>query len=190
MSGLVRCFIAVEIPQSILDHIAEYTLKLKPLAPDIRWVRLTSMHITLKFLGEISESLVESVRDKLMPIRLKYHPFVLTAQGSGFFPSRRSPRVIWIGLEQDNHRSLFVVQQWIEDALLTEGFNQEKRRFSPHITIGRIKVAKHLEPVLNYLELNPFPSQSFDVNAVKFIRSRLKPQGAEYSVIESYPFTG
>jgi 2'-5' RNA ligase len=190
MSGLVRCFIAVEIPQHILNHITEYTSELKPLAPNIRWVRLGAMHITLKFLGEISESLVERVRDKLMPIRLKFHTFELAVKGSGFFPSQRSPRVIWIGLEQDNNRSLFKVQQWIEDALLIEGFNREKRRFSPHITLGRIKLAGHLEPVFNYLERNPFPTQSFSANAVNLMRSRLKPDGAEYSVIESYPFTG
>jgi 2'-5' RNA ligase len=190
MSGLIRCFIAVEIPRSVLDQITEYTSRLKPLAPDIRWVRLGAMHITLKFLGEISETAVENVRDKLMPIRLKFQPFELIAKGSGFFPSRRNPRVIWIGLEQDNNRSLFNIQQWIEDILLSEGFNKEKRRFSPHITLGRIKVPKNLESVVNYLEHHPFPAQNFTVNAVNFMRSRLRPDGAEYSVLESYPVSG
>ena len=190
MTSAIRCFIAVELPEYVLLKIAEYIEKLRPLASNIKWVRTTGIHITLKFLGEISESQVELVRDKLAPIRVPHRAFNLTIHGSGFFPSQKNPRVVWIGLDHDKERSLFTIHQWVEDVLETINFQREKRRFSPHVTLGRIKHPGNLTKLISYLETNPFEPVSFAIDSVNLMRSILKPDGAKYSVIESYPLTG
>jgi 2'-5' RNA ligase len=184
---MIRCFISVEIPSIILAQIEEYIAQLRLHAPNIKWVRAAGIHITLKFLGEISENRVEQVRDKLAPICITHKIFNLTAQGSGFFPSKNKPRVVWIGLDQDRERSLYKLHQWIDDVMETLNFQREKRRFSPHITLGRIKNLGNFSELYSYLDKNPFPATSFSVDSVKLMRSILKPEGAKYSVIESYP---
>jgi len=190
MPDLIRCFIAVEISRPVLVEIEEYINQLRPLASNIRWTKTSGMHVTLKFLGEIPESQVESVKDRLAPIRLPHQAFNLTAQGSGFFPSRNNPRIIWIGLDQDEERSLFRIHQWVDDVMEPLNFQREKRRFSPHITVGRVKNPGNFTKLISYLEANPFPATTFSVDSVNLMRSRLKPEGAEYSVLESYPLRG
>ncbi len=186
----IRCFIAAELPQDLLQEIGRYIRRIAEYSSGVRWVKATGIHITLKFLGEINPPAVEQVRDILPDIKQVAGPFDMTIRGSGFFPNRRQPRVIWLGLEHDPEHSLFRLHEWLDRHLADMGFEREKRRFSPHLTIGRIKGQEDLRPVFNFLDEHPFPEKTFRVDRLFFIRSSLQPGGAVYSTIAEYPLKG
>ncbi len=184
--SLIRCFIAVELPADLLKEISEYTQKLSEQTSGIRWVRPSGMHITLKFLGEINASRVEDIRKNLVSISNVVEPFTLGIRGAGCFPNRRQPKVIWLGLEHDPVNSLFKLHNWLEDKLSVLGFDKEKRRFSPHLTLGRIKYPGDFKPLFDYLDQNTFPGRIFRVDKISLIRSTLQPSGAVYTKLADY----
>ena len=188
MDDHIRCFIAVKLPALILNEIGDYLAQLKKTAPDIRWVKSGSIHITLKFLGEQSQSKVAEVGRKLDGVGGLVKPFNLTVSGAGCFPNRRQPRVFWLGLEQDKSNPLFQLNAWVEDQLETLGFEKEKRRFSPHLTLGRVKQPGDYARIFNFLDEHNFRSESFLVEEVSLIRSELKPSGAVYTAIKKVAF--
>ena len=184
--NLIRCFIAVELPPSIKNSLFEFLDRLKPISKSIKWVNPSGIHITLKFLGEIEPSEVKKVSGELQRIKGIVNPFELKISGNGAFPNKRRPRVFWLGLQQDEQRSLFRLHQWIDEQLEALGFEKEKRRFSPHLTLGRVKYPEDFSNVFDYLKDHPFEPDTLNVEEIVFMRSELKPTGAEYTVIQSY----
>jgi len=182
----IRCFIAAKLPDDLLGEIDRYTAELARHSPGIRWVKPESIHLTLKFLGEISLSTVQDVRQILTGISTVAEPFDLIIKGSGTFPNRRQPRVIWLGLEHDPSHSLFKLHDWLDAELVDLGFEKEKRRFSPHLTLGRVKLRENFGPLFRYLDRHPFPERTFRVDKIYFIRSSLQPSGAVYTIIADH----
>jgi 2'-5' RNA ligase len=182
----IRCFIAVKVPQHILEEIDNYLMHLRRIASDVRWVKVHGIHVTLKFLGEIEPKLVDQVKNSLISITGVVEPFHLSVQGSGCFPNTRKPRVFWLGLQQNPENDLFRIYKWIENKLDIHGFEREKRKFSPHLTVGRVRKEQNFAPLFDYIKKNPFSKSSFQVNSIVFMRSILKPSGAEYELIEEY----
>lgn len=184
---LIRCFIAAELPTDLLNEIGAYAGELAKQTSGVRWVKPEGIHITLKFLGEISASKVSAVKMQLDGIGGVADPFDLRIKGSGCFPNRRQPRVIWLGLEHDPAHSLFKLHNWIDERLADLEFSREKRRFSPHLTLGRIKNLENPESLYSYLDRNPFPEKSFSVGDIFFKQSLLKPSGAVYKTLAWFP---
>jgi 2'-5' RNA ligase len=185
---LIRCFIAIKMPDTLLTDIGQYIQQIKKLAPDVRWVKARSIHITLKFLGEIEENLLQQVVNELHPLKNLVEPFDLVVSGFGSFPSEKNPRVFWIGLEADVKNSLFTLHKWIDTKLESLGFTKEKRRFSPHLTVGRVKRPQNYNKLYHFIERNPFPKRIFKVEKVILMRSELNVAGAIYTPIEEYFF--
>lgn len=188
MDDTIRCFIAVELPVQVLKDIGAYLAQLRKIAPEIRWVRPESMHITLKFLGEQPAALVESVAKKMVLIKDQFSPFSLSVTGSGCFPNRRQPRVFWLGMEQDKSNPLISLHEWIDNQMESLGFEKEKRRFSPHLTLGRIKQARRHDEIFKFFDQNPFSSDRFFVDRISLMRSQLKTTGAVYTALNIFPF--
>jgi 2'-5' RNA ligase len=184
---LVRCFIAVQVPQDVLSAIEQYIRALRKTAPDIHWVKVDGIHITLKFLGEIKPDLVGQVEDILMPLSRLYKPFNIKVKGSGCFPNKSKPRVLWLGLEQGQGNSAKDIHTWIDNNLKPLGFGEEGRDFSPHLTLGRVKKPQPFEALFTYMEKHPFQEHIISVDRIVLMRSELKPSGAEYSELKSYP---
>jgi 2'-5' RNA ligase len=128
MTGL-RCFVAIELPESMRDEIGKIEEDLR--TPGLRLVRPDLCHITLKFLGDVPPSRVDSVCEKLK--LAKAEPFQVKVSGVGTFPGK-SIRVVWLGLE-GSFEELF---RQVEMMLGPLGFRKEERKFSPHITLGRV----------------------------------------------------
>ena len=185
--NLIRCFIAVSLPTTILDGIDTYLRQLKKIAPTVRWAKTAGIHITLKFLGEQSEPIVKSIEKELIGISGVSQPFQLTVAGAGCFPNQKRPRVFWLGLEHDQNNSLFRLHDWIDTHLEPLGFEHEKRRFSPHLTIGRVKDQSGHQPVFDYIGRNPFSPMKFMVREITLMRSELRSEGAKYTPIHRYP---
>jgi 2'-5' RNA ligase len=110
-------------------------------------------------------------------------PFSFVLAGLGGFPNLHRPRVIWVGVPRGGE-SLQKLQEQVENHLAACGFPREKRSFSPHLTIGRVKSQGGIQPLLDRLSSISFESEEIPVSAVKVMRSQLKPTGAEYSALK------
>jgi len=172
----MRAFIAVKIPgetkEGILKKLIPFKNKIKG-----RFVRKEALHITLKFLGEIDGEQKDALCGILPALLKNFAPFTVRLKGTGAFPPKR-PGVLWLGVE-DGAEELTALAEVISGC---PGMKDGKRKFVPHLTVARLKTPSAPDE---------FFSQdidfSFPVDAVYFIRSILKPSGAEYSDIASFP---
>ncbi len=185
----LRCFIAVSLPATLRSAIGEVVGKLRGIGADIKWVSDENLHLTLKFLGETDEELVDEIRNALIDKLSHYAPFYIKIGGVGYFPGGRNPRVIWVGIEDPG--VLEDIYKDIENAVAKLGYPREKRPFSPHLTIGRVRSPKRVAEVIRRLE--EFRAITFDefvLREVTLMKSELKPGGAEYSGLAEIPLEG
>jgi 2'-5' RNA ligase len=152
-------------------------------------VRPESLHLTLKFLGEIDE---ESVPDVLVALRIaaqRHGAFSLGVQGIGVFPDARGPKVVWAGLSGDVD-TLTALALAVEEALIPAGIPPEGRPFTPHLTIARIKDgAREIGKALTangFLE-SRLEMGSMNVHEVVLMKSDLKPSGSVYTRLDTVP---
>jgi 2'-5' RNA ligase len=134
----VRAFIAVDLTPEIRERIAEIQSLLGRFSHAVRWVRPESIHVTLKFLGEISAAQQQQIVGIFSAHKSGVTPFRIRVQGIGFFPDARRPRVVWLGIDE-GQESLQSLAQFVEEQTKSAGFPSEERPFSSHVTIGRIK---------------------------------------------------
>jgi 2'-5' RNA ligase len=144
------------------------------------------MHLTLKFLGEVSENKIINVKSVLANIAQDYPSFRLSLKGSGRFPhGGRHPRVIWIGIEMNE--TLEKIHSRLENELQKINFPKENRKFHPHLTLGRIKSPHNLGPILENLEQNKETDfGAMTVNKIILFKSTLRPGGAEYTNLSEF----
>ena len=180
----MRIFIAIDIPASIREGIRALLGELKQTEARIRWSRPEGLHITLKFLGEVPPAKIGDVKSCLTSIR-KPAPFPISIQGSGFFPSERALRVIWLGV--DAGKDLATLASLIERALEAIGFPPENRPFSAHLTLGRINGAANLNAVREFLgKKEPLSLGSFAANEFFLYESKPSPNGSVYTKLARF----
>ena len=187
MSEEIRSFVAIELADSVKSQIESYISELRQFAPKLKWVKKDSLHITLKFLGNQSSQKVENVIAALLTLNDHCKPFDIHIKNIGAFPNQNRPQVIWLGIEATPRELFFQTHAWIEEQLEIVGFEKEQRKFSPHLTLARIKFPTDLRELWNFVEEHPFPVQSFSIKEIVLMRSILKPSGAEYRQIQKYP---
>lgn len=183
----LRCFIAIEIPDPVKREIAEMTDILKKYDADIKWVTVENLHVTLKFLGNTPEKSVPEIRASLSNAVSSFQPFYIKINGTGVFPSKKFPRVIWVGVE--NGEALPKLAADIDRSISLLGYKEEEREFKPHLTLGRVRSRKGTTSIVN--ELDNFKAKEFGLftaDRIKLMRSELKPKGPEYSCICEVPF--
>jgi 2'-5' RNA ligase len=154
----------------------------------IRWVRPESLHLTLKFLGEIPQERLADINQAVERGAAGISPFTFVLAELGGFPNLRRPRVLWLGVLR-GQELLKKLQGQVEDRLAECGFPKEKRQFSPHLTIGRVKSLRGIQPLLERLPSISFQSEEISVASVKVMRSQLKSSGAEYSELKVISLT-
>ncbi len=180
----MRTFIAIDLSKEIKDHLSDFVDKLVRLGGEVKWVSRESMHLTLKFLGEIDEGRAAAVGDLLQTTASAHDPIPLACRGTGSFPpGSRNPRVLWVGVEAGPR--LAKLQEEIESGCERLGFERESRPFQPHLTLGRVKSPSGLGRVLReFEEKREGDFGRMTVRSVTFFQSRLKPAGAEYHVLK------
>jgi 2'-5' RNA ligase len=189
--SLLRAFIAVEIPPEIHKAIESKTAPLRAALDSslVRWVTTSNIHLTLKFLGDVSPANVEMLSQMLSVEVSQHTTFALKFGGLGAFPNPRRPRVIWIGIQAPV--GLEALQHGIEAATATLGYPSEERPFSPHLTIGRVKQntgGADIQKIRAALEETQVGSLgTAQVSAVHLFKSDLKPTGAIYMRLFSAP---
>ncbi len=179
----MRTFIAIEIPEETKRAMAEVQARLKVSGAEASWTRPEGIHLTLKFLDEVPEERIGEIMAALMQAVEGRGRFRLTVAGTGVFPHERNPRVVWIGIsgELDKLRKL---QASVEAQMVRLGFQQEDRRFTPHLTLGRIKHLLLRGSWVRALEgVKDVTLSGFEVTAVSLMKSELKPTGAVYTEI-------
>ena len=159
---------------------------LKKSEADIRWVKTDNIHLTLKFLKDIEEESVTGIIQVLKGTCRNHKVFSIEISDIGTFPIKRSPRVLWTGINDNGE--LLKLQSEIEKGMASLGFGPEKRAFSPHLTIGRFRSSQGREALMEKVEMIKHDSFGlFDVRSIYLIKSDLKPSGAVYSRIAEFP---
>lgn len=186
--SLLRAFIAVELPLEIRQSVCNTTSKLRnEIGALVRWVPLENMHLTLKFLGDVSPSNVDLLSGMLHAETDLFNCFELRLKGLGSFPNLKRPRVIYIGIEAP--AALESLQRGIESASRRLGYGSEERGFSPHLTLGRVKqnaTATEQQAIRRALEGTKIDSLgTARVNSVELFKSDLRPTGSVYTRLYS-----
>lgn len=188
----MRLFVALEIPAAVRDNLAAQVAELRELSAKVadkrpRWVRPGNLHVTLKFIGEVAPTKLEGIRGALSAIRSDA-PVEIKFRGLGFFPNEQHPRVLWAGV--DASTNLPSLAGDIDAALETQGIARQRPAFTPHLTLARIEPPGLHEKLRAAIQKNRAREfGSFQTGEFYLIESKLKPSGAEYTTLASYPFT-
>lgn len=178
----MRSFIAIDISDVVKASINDIISRLGADLRSVRWVPAGNMHLTLKFLGDINDDLVSIIKERLLHLGSCHQPFALDIHGAGAFPNLKHPNILWIGIKaSDRLKSLFMD---IDTSLSEIGFDREDRGFSPHLTVGRVKDKRGIDPIIK--ELATYKDAFFgtiEVHEILLMKSVLKPSGAEYSAV-------
>ena len=188
--SLLRTFIAVDIPPVIQKAIQQNVENLrKPIGNSVRWVPVQNIHITLKFLGDVSPANVDILTQMLHAEAHSCLLFNISVGGLGSFPSSKRPRVLWVGVQAP--AELEALQHGIESATTRLGYESDPHPFSPHLTIGRVKdhiAASDQQKIRKTLEETKIDSLGIArVDYVHLYKSELKPSGSVYTKIFSAP---
>ena len=182
---VIRTFIAVDLPPNVLDALGQISTQLQEKLPGtaVRWVNFEKMHLTLKFLGDISRENIDMVEKILQTEASKRGVMEIGVGGIGAFPKARHPRVIWVGVEAPP--DLFDLRRGIEDGVARLGYNYDKYEFTPHLTLGRISRKASARDVRKVGDvLHEFQVGFIGVariEAVHLYKSDLHPDGAKYT---------
>jgi 2'-5' RNA ligase len=181
VSGLIRSFLAIELPATVQAKIGKIEEAAKATSADVRWVSPGKIHLTLKFFGNIEESKIDSIAAAIQGPIGAAKPFHLSVRGTGAFPNLRNPRVIWIGLV-DGEGGLAALQKEVESSLEKIGFEPEDRPFRPHLTLGRVKSNRGKEDLIRSVEkYREEEIGTFQVERVVLFKSDLTPTGPIYT---------
>jgi RNA 2',3'-cyclic 3'-phosphodiesterase len=182
----VRLFVALDIPASVRENLAGLLRELRRLSSQPRWMRPENLHVTLKFIGEVPPEKLSAIHTALGGVR-SGQAVTIDFQGLGFFPDGKHPRVFWAGM--DASPNLKTLSSDIAQATEKLGILPEQRPFWPHLTLARFQPPRLPEELLaTILENVTREFGSLRASQFQLIESNLKPSGAEYTTLESFPF--
>lgn len=182
----IRTFIAIKIPRELEVALGELLAEMRRAGGDVKWVHPASVHITLKFLGEITREEIAAVARAVESAAAGKASFVLRTGEKGAFPNLKRPRVFWVGLQAQHQTQLLALQREIESELEPAGFPREARDFKPHLTIGRVRSQRDIDRVAAAFTRNEFPMIDLPVCEVLIMKSELTRQGAVYTVQRAF----
>jgi 2'-5' RNA ligase len=190
MNLSIRAFVAIPLPELITTRICDIQERLKSLRLPVRWVRPESVHLTLKFLGEIPVSTIEGIAGVMELTVVECAPLTLFTKGLGVFPGIKKPRVLWIGISGDV-KPLSDIQANLETHMEQIGFAKENRPFKSHLTLGRFKGSIHPGTLFDILgSFSDFSSEPFEAKELVLYKSELKPTGAIYTKLQTVYLDG
>jgi 2'-5' RNA ligase len=187
---LIRSFLAIELPETILKKIGQVQEDLKSSHADVRWVSPEKIHLTLKFFGNIDEWRSEPIVKSIAGATQTTSSFPLRAKGIGAFPNVKNPRVIWMGMV-DEKEGLTSFQKQLETELEKIGFEPENRPFQAHLTLGRVKSSRGRDELVARMErYREEEFGDFRVEKVTLFRSDLRPTGPIYTPLREIRLGG
>jgi 2'-5' RNA ligase len=185
MSESIRSFIAFDIDdENVKRKLAKIQHLLMQTGADLKLVETENIHVTMRFLGEISPNMVDKIFEEMK--KLQFTPFIIQLKGVGVFPSLNYPRVVWAGITEGANKLQSVFEQ-LEPKIRTLGFAADSKGFSPHLTIARVRSAKNKPQLADFVERNvdcDFGTIKADCLFLK--RSVLSPKGPTYSTLKEF----
>jgi 2'-5' RNA ligase len=187
----IRSFLAFELPREIKRIVSDVSLEMKRFPLDVRWTKVENIHLTIVFLGNIHTDQLGPMGEAVKRVCQSYEPFNISLNGAGAFGNRRNPRVLWVGLKGDLER-MSPFRDVLQEHLGPFGIKEEKRRFKPHLTLGRFRKGGARGASLNDL-LSPYQDLTSPVCAIEelaLFKSDLKPGGPIYTKLNTWPLNG
>jgi len=195
----MRTFIAIELSDEIRERLVQIESHLKYAGADVKWVEKDNIHLSLKFLGEVSEEKNPEIKSILDQISKTTGPFELSLNLSkevpgtffiGAFPNIDHPRVIWVGLNKGAEESKTLAER-IDDELSKIGFQKESRPFAAHLTIGRVRSGKNREALSGKMKSYQFSAISCQlIESICLFQSTLTPKGPIYTKLHEMKLVG
>jgi len=190
----IRSFIAIELPAELVKRLKDFQSGLSSARLRcVKWVDPGSIHLTLKFLGNVDAERLEPVKQSTADAVRSHSPFQLTTGHTGFFPGPQRARVFWLSLEGDTGE-LGRLQQGVDRAMAGLGFESESRPFTAHLTLARLREGVSAAERIEFTGLvQPAvfePGPSMRVQTVALMRSQLTPRGAVYTRLAEFPLKG
>lgn len=182
----MRLFVAMDLSQGVRAAIEKFCERLRAACPAAKWVRTEGMHITLKFIGEANEPLLSQIPPALREIRSP-DAAGMNFRGTGFFPSSKRPRVLWVGIEPSSNLSQIAAD--IETRFQKLGIPHEERGFKPHLTLARFETPRGLEALHRELQsADAIEFGSIRTGEFHLYRSESQRGGARYTRLETFRF--
>ncbi len=183
----VRAFIAIDADDAVAREVDRLIAELRTPHDAINWVRGANLHLTVRFLGDAVDSrLLAPLAASLAEIAAGVAPFIIRMRGTGAYPGLERPRVLWVGLESPE---LVELAGRVEAATVAAGFEAERRPYSPHLTIARVRQPhrfRALRPAFERAAERDFGA--IDARAITLYRSRLSPDGSHYDALATFAF--
>lgn len=173
-----RLFVAIDLPEHIKDDISSTFMAI----PGTRWIEDAQLHLTLRFIGEVDNTITEKVALSLNSATVA--PFNLVLKGVGHFPPRREPRILWVGIA--DNPELTKLQNKIERAIISTGIAPDARKFHPHITIARLNGAPTEKVALFLSGHSLFKTEPFEISQYHLYCSHLRKEGVYHEILASY----
>lgn len=182
---MTRAFIAIKLPAEVIEALSNLQSSLKKQGLRLRWVRPANIHLTLKFLGDVSAERLQAVKRVIREVAGSQPAFSLETRGLGVFPSVKKARVLWTGIHGDVGR-VANLQSHLEKELTGIGFVPDKRTFKGHLTLGRVKGRIDGSMLASAISVcGSFVSPPWAAERLVLFKSDLNPTGAVYSEIFS-----
>lgn len=187
--ALIRCFVAVEIPEPIQALLKPVQTHLQSqIHKGTSWTKPGNFHLTLKFLGDVHPEAIHDVSEALQRVIDRHPPFSIDFGGIGAFPNLARPRVIWIGIKQ-GASTVTRLAKLVNHELTQLGFSTDNR-FHPHLTLARLRTATNLEPIKNILrKYDTIVGGSMRVKEIALMQSQLHRNGAIYTSLSVRHFS-
>jgi 2'-5' RNA ligase len=184
---MIRAFLALRPDDDVLKNLKGVQQELGQAGIDARWVSADAVHLTIQFLGDVREHELPEIERGLREAIATVKPFEVEFRGLGVFPNQKKPRAVWVGLHGDG---IAGVADAVETVLSPLGFPPEEREMTPHITLGRLRSTRGTETLIRIIRSST--ERSFGtsrLNAVTLYRSQLRPDGAVYTPVTTFPFS-
>ena len=188
-SAVIRCFVAVEIPEPIQASLKPVQTHLQShIHKGISWTKFGNFHLTLKFLGDVYPDAIDNISEAIQHVTDTHPPFSIAFGGIGAFPNLARPRVIWMGIKQ-GASTISRLAKAVNLELTDLGFTTDNR-FHPHLTLARLRTATDLEPLKHILrKYDTIVGGSMRVNEIALMQSQLRRNGAIYTPLSVCHFS-
>jgi RNA 2',3'-cyclic 3'-phosphodiesterase len=187
----IRSFLAFELPEGIKKTVARVSGEIRHTGLDARWMKPENIHLTVVFMGNIKADDIGHLGGEAGNVCSVYGTFDIAIKGMGCFPNRQRPRVLWMGLDGNLGR-MSRFRDDLQKSLKAFGIKEERRGFKPHLTLARFrstrKIGSKLEEILKVYDALESPYES--LIELHLFKSELKPEGAVYTKLKSWPLSG
>lgn len=178
----MRLFVAIELSPAVRKALVDLQRRLGAHGSIVRWVPAEQLHLTVKFLGEVDDRQVAAVGNAVTDCGTQLGPFTMGTAGAGCFPPRGNVRVVWGGVTDSDGRLSALVER-VEAAMESLGFARERRPFSPHITVGRVREGAATDALRSALGAASLASAEQEVAGMTLMSSVLSPRGPTYTPV-------